>query len=451
MDQIANRACSFLVRRYLSDFLKTKIDSNNFSCSLSKGSAAVKTVEFDTELLNQSLRANNVPLEIEDGFIDEIDVSVPFGTSSTGSFEITINGLQMTLHPRKTLDEINEEDLVTSVLDSVIDSMSTSMEIAEKFVKDEVTAGENGVSKFAEIIDRLASQLRVVFLDTTIRVETYPEPTSGLCTCIELQIECLEFIDGQMDQKQGKKPLSGGDLSNNECDSPAKISEDKDSVDNSFYETTRTVLEQPMPTRGMANLDKVIHTKGIRLFTDIFFRDYKENDEETQPEGPVAKSGEPSSPALKNLSPVPPNFEDSVTQPAFFSCYSSIGPSSDDSVILNSIAFPAVVKLNSNPIQFAEFTGDKQSVYIHISGGDKRDKPPNQKIRLELDGLFIFATPTQIELIHDLLQLMLGSKTEDENANYPNAALTDGVATAAIGLMLDQLVDRSLLVKPAQL
>lgn len=53
---------------------------------------------------------------------------------------------------------------------------------------------------------------------------------------------------------------------------------------------------------------------------------------------------EPSSPALKNLSPVPPNFEDSVTQPAFFSCYSSIGPSSDDSVILNSIAFPAVVK-----------------------------------------------------------------------------------------------------------
>lgn len=34
-----------------------------------------------------------------------------------------------------------------------------------------------------------------------------------------------------------------------------------------------------------------------------------------------------------------------------------------------------------------------------------------QKIRLELDGLFIFATPTQIELIHDLLQLMLGSKT----------------------------------------
>lgn len=82
----------------------------------------------------------------------------------------------------------------------------------------------------------------------------------------------LEFIDGQMDQKQGKKPLSGGDLSNNECDSPAKISEDKDSVDNSFYETTRTVLEQPMPTRGMANLDKVIHTKGIRLFTDIFFR-----------------------------------------------------------------------------------------------------------------------------------------------------------------------------------
>lgn len=40
---------------------------------------------------------------------------------------------------------------VTSVLDSVIDSMSTSMEIAEKFVKDEVTAGENGVSKFAEV------------------------------------------------------------------------------------------------------------------------------------------------------------------------------------------------------------------------------------------------------------------------------------------------------------
>lgn len=61
MDQIANRACSFLVRRYLSDFLKTKIDSNNFSCSLSKGSAAVKTVEFDTEVSPFFRTSSTVP------------------------------------------------------------------------------------------------------------------------------------------------------------------------------------------------------------------------------------------------------------------------------------------------------------------------------------------------------------------------------------------------------
>ncbi|VDD95696.1 unnamed protein product [Enterobius vermicularis] len=253
-DKTEKEAYCFLVRHYISKFCKLKDDSATFSCQLSKGHAAAENVKLDIKVINESLKARNIPLEIGDGLFKKIDVLMPFNEASKDSFEIKVSGLELKLHPKRTPKESSIKDLVTSALDIVINSMSTFTEVAECLAKNAKTSGKYGISDLVKIIDRLASQLRVRFLESIILVEGCPEPATGLRRCVELEIEWLELIDQQVDQESGPSENS---LLKNQSDLLLK---NKDSAANSSSETTSTVEK-------VVSKNKVVRTRGIRLFT----------------------------------------------------------------------------------------------------------------------------------------------------------------------------------------
>jgi autophagy-related protein 2 len=51
--------------------------------------------------LNEALESSSVPLEVVDGFIHEISISVPWTCLIQKSTELEITGLELTLQPKQ--------------------------------------------------------------------------------------------------------------------------------------------------------------------------------------------------------------------------------------------------------------------------------------------------------------------------------------------------------------
>lgn len=82
------------------------------------------------------------------------------------------------------------------MIESVMGSLASSMELAKSFLNEsqgteetEEEAEEGGVEAFAQIIDAVMSRMRIVFVDTVIRLENPPQSDSALSSAIELQID----------------------------------------------------------------------------------------------------------------------------------------------------------------------------------------------------------------------------------------------------------------------
>ncbi len=80
-------------------------------------------------------------------------------------------------------------------------SLASSMELAKSFLNEsqgaeetEHEAEEGGVEAFAQIIDAVMSRMRLVFVDTVIRLENPPRiGDNALSSAIELQIDRSVF------------------------------------------------------------------------------------------------------------------------------------------------------------------------------------------------------------------------------------------------------------------
>lgn len=82
------------------------------------------------------------------------------------------------------------------MIESVIGSLASSMELAKSFLSEsqgveetEREVEEGGVEAFAKVIDAVMSRMRLVFVDTVVRLENPPRPDSTLSTAVELQID----------------------------------------------------------------------------------------------------------------------------------------------------------------------------------------------------------------------------------------------------------------------
>lgn len=104
------------------------------------------------QALNEMGEQQHLPLEFVDGFITEISLIVPWTALLSQPSHVEVKGLRLTVQPRQ------RAETGTSMFESMWSSMTSSMQLAQKRLQQDVTNVENiqpleAVEKFAQTID----------------------------------------------------------------------------------------------------------------------------------------------------------------------------------------------------------------------------------------------------------------------------------------------------------
>lgn len=105
-ESIKKRACRYLLQRYLGHFLQEKLSLEQLSLDLYQGTGSLTQVPLDKWCLNEILESADAPLEVTDGFIQSISLSVPWGSLLQDNCALEVKGLEMVFRPRPRLGRL---------------------------------------------------------------------------------------------------------------------------------------------------------------------------------------------------------------------------------------------------------------------------------------------------------------------------------------------------------
>uniref|UniRef100_UPI00398F0016 autophagy-related protein 2 homolog A n=1 Tax=Pristiophorus japonicus TaxID=55135 RepID=UPI00398F0016 len=190
---IKKRACRYLLQHYLGHFLEERLTLEQLSLDLYNGSGRLSAVQLDVWSLNELLDSLGVPLEITDGFISSISVTIPWSALITENCTVEVTGLQVTCRPKYCFAPGTESPSWSSC-------MTTSMQLAKECLKEQAEEPEEptqpleGLEMFAQTIETVLRRIKVTFLDTIVRVEHTPDGSST-GVALEVHIKRLDYCD----------------------------------------------------------------------------------------------------------------------------------------------------------------------------------------------------------------------------------------------------------------
>ncbi|KAJ8309402.1 hypothetical protein KUTeg_014276 [Tegillarca granosa] len=363
-ESLKKHACRHLLQHYLGHFLKEKLTLDQLSVDLYNGRGNIKNLDLDVESLNEELDSSNIPVEIVDGYINEISVAVPWTSLIQKSTEMEIYGLELTLQPKQRCHNASIPEAMFSSMSS-LNSMSTSLQVAEECMKSEKPESSDssidgkkyeGVQKFAQTIDSVLCRVKVTLIDTTVRVEHLPY-TAEKGVALEFRIKRIEFYDEM-------------------------AADDGSSVD----EPRGGTKWEPA-----AVAQKNILIDDIQIFSDEFTRSSRQTDlhSDSSCSSPQGYGSAASSPPYSGLSP--------SHRPSY---------KSDDT------PKTSMTSLDNEPTQIASLTG-RTSIKLKLKQEEKLSGP---KVSTEVDfgALHILFSPKQF---YDFLELVEGLSSPATNDN----------------------------------
>uniref|UniRef100_A0A8D1SCV2 Autophagy related 2B n=1 Tax=Sus scrofa TaxID=9823 RepID=A0A8D1SCV2_PIG len=152
-ESIKKRACRYLLQRYLGHFLQEKLSLEQLSLDLYQGTGSLAQVPLDKWCLNEILESADAPLEVTEGFIQSISLSVPWGSLLQDNCALEVKGLEVVFRPRPRLATGSEPMYWSSFMTS---SMQLAKECLSQKLTDEQGEGSQpfeGLEKFAETIE----------------------------------------------------------------------------------------------------------------------------------------------------------------------------------------------------------------------------------------------------------------------------------------------------------
>ncbi|XP_060783916.1 autophagy-related protein 2 homolog A [Neoarius graeffei] len=190
---IKKRACRYLLQHYLGHFLEERLSLDQLSLDLYNGSGVIKEISLDVWAVNELLESLAAPLEIVEGFVQSIEVTIPWAALVTDHCTLKVTGLQITCRPK---------DRNSGTWDSQgwSSCMTSSMQLAQECLKDPPEASEEppapleGLEMFAQTIETVLRRIKVTFLDTIVRIEHHPLDTKD-GVALEMQIKRLDYCD----------------------------------------------------------------------------------------------------------------------------------------------------------------------------------------------------------------------------------------------------------------
>ncbi|KAF6726611.1 Autophagy-related 2-like protein A [Oryzias melastigma] len=190
---IKKRACRYLLQHYLGHFLQERLSLDQLGLDLYNGSGVIKEINLDVWAVNELLDSLGAPLEIVDGFVSSIKVTIPWQALLTDHCTLEVSGLQITCRPKYRTSGGWDSQGWSS-------SMTSSMQLAQECLKDPPEASEEppapleGLEMFAETIETVLRRIKVTLLDTIVRIEHQPlDLKTGVA--LEVHIKRLEYFD----------------------------------------------------------------------------------------------------------------------------------------------------------------------------------------------------------------------------------------------------------------
>ncbi|MEE6494460.1 hypothetical protein FKM82_017143 [Ascaphus truei] len=147
------------------------------------------------------MESADAPLEVTEGFIQTISLSVPWGSLLQDNCALEVKGLEVVFRPRPRLRSGSEPMYWSSFMTS---SMQLAKECLSQKLTDEQEASPpfEGLEKFAETIETVLRRVRVTFIDTVFRIENVPE-NSKTGTALEIRINRTVYSDETADEYSG--------------------------------------------------------------------------------------------------------------------------------------------------------------------------------------------------------------------------------------------------------
>ncbi|XP_030620868.1 autophagy-related protein 2 homolog A [Chanos chanos] len=190
---IKKRACRYLLQHYLGHYLQERLSLDQLSLDLYNGSGVIKEINLDVWAVNELLESLGAPLEILDGFVSSIAVTIPWAALVTDHCTLVISGLQITCRPKYRTSGSWDSQGWSSC-------MTSSMQLAQECLKDPPEASEEppapleGLEMFAQTIETVLRRIKVTFLDTIVRIEHHPlDSDTGVA--LEMHIKRLDYCD----------------------------------------------------------------------------------------------------------------------------------------------------------------------------------------------------------------------------------------------------------------
>ncbi|KIH67559.1 ATG protein [Ancylostoma duodenale] len=359
-DRLHNRWCRFIIQRYLGQFLEQNLTLDQLSIELYAGKLTINDVKINAHYVNELLTSMNVPLRLTDGFVGGITIEVPWFSLASEASKMKVHQLELTFQSREGV-KLDNKDLVSSMIGSVVESLVSSSDLARSFYENEKQAGEeefdtdaeDGVKAFATVIDAIVSRFCMELTETTIRFENPPKSMSDLCTAVEIRLKEVRFMDEQM----------------RNCQQEGRSAE--------------TITSQPQGMGSIANLNKFIDMSGVEIFTDVF----------TEIEDQYS---DPNSSQIITINAGETN--------------QTIGEQFRVAKVDNDR------ELKSNPVKFAEFVGESRMIFRIKNSDAVADKKDNRvEIESFFTGLHCFVLPSQIDILKRFFSSIALPQTEKLN------------------------------------
>ncbi|KAJ3044561.1 autophagy- protein 2, partial [Rhizophlyctis rosea] len=131
---LQKRLMKFLLKRAIGQFLATELDLANLDVELGEGRVVLKDLELNIDLLNDL--AVDLPFVITDGRISAITATVPWKDIWSGNCTLELDEIFIEITP---IPEDPNHGLSKSMADSDAHIMSSSIHLAENFLKQEIS------------------------------------------------------------------------------------------------------------------------------------------------------------------------------------------------------------------------------------------------------------------------------------------------------------------------
>lgn len=192
-EYVKKKMCIYLLQRYLGQFFEEKLTLDQLSLDVYNGTGIVRNVSLDVQALNDLGEKQNWPMEFVDGYLEQLYVTVPWTSLLSDSSSVEVTGLKLTIQPKQ------RQESATSVFESMWSSMTSSMQLAKDYIKQEPDVGDDskpleGIEKFAQTIDSVLTRIRIKFIDTIIQIEHVPKDSlTGVA--VQIRIGTIEYLD----------------------------------------------------------------------------------------------------------------------------------------------------------------------------------------------------------------------------------------------------------------